>query len=129
MTDPIADMLTRIRNAQMASLSEVRIPFSRLKYEIARILEENKFVEKVERTGRGNRKSIKIYLKYTEGEPAISGIKRVSKPGHRVYLPVKKIKRVKEGFGIAIISTPKGLMTDKMARRNKTGGEIICEVW
>lgn len=129
MTDPIADMLTRIKNAQLVSKSEVRIPFSGLKYEIARILEENKFVEKINKVGRGPRKAIKIYLKYIDGKPAISDLKRISKPGRRVYLPVKKIKKVKEGYGIAIISTPRGLMTDKEARRNKLGGEIICEIW
>ncbi|MCD6178216.1 30S ribosomal protein S8 [bacterium] len=129
MTDPIADMLTRIRNAQLVSQKEVRIPFSRLKYEIAKILEENNFVEKINKVGRGPRKVIKISLKYIDGRPAISGLKRISKPGRRVYVPVKKIKRVKEGYGIAIISTPKGLMTDKEARRNKVGGEIICEIW
>ncbi|MCD6550591.1 30S ribosomal protein S8 [bacterium] len=129
MTDPIADMLTRIRNAQLAAKEEVRIPFSKLKYNIAKILEENKFIERADRTGRQARKSIKIYLKYTHGKPAISGLRRVSKPGRRVYLPVKKIKRVKEGYGIAIISTPKGLMTDKEARRQKVGGEILCEIW
>ena len=129
MTDPIADMLTRIRNAQLAAKKEVRIPFSKLKYNIAKILEENKFIERADTIGRQARKSIKIYLKYNQNRPAISGLRRVSKPGRRVYLPVKKIKRVKEGYGIAIISTPRGVMTDREARRQKTGGEILCEIW
>ena len=129
MTDPIADMLTRIRNAQLAAKKEVRIPFSKLKYNIAKILEENKFIERADTIGRQARKSIKICLKYNQNRPAISGLRRVSKPGRRVYLPVKKIKRVKEGYGIAIISTPRGVMTDREARRQKTGGEILCEIW
>ncbi len=129
MTDPIADLLNRIRNAQILSRSEVRVPFSKLKYEIAKILEQKKFVKKISKVGRKARKVIKIDLEYENGQSAISGLKRVSKPGQRVYLSVKKIKPVRGGHGIAIISTPKGLMTDKEARKQKVGGEIICEIW
>ncbi len=129
MIDPIADLFNRIRNAQILSHSEVRVPFSKLKYEIAKVLEQEKFVEKISKVGRKTRKIIKIDLKYEDGQPAISGLKKISKLGQRLYLPVKKIKPVRGGYGVAIISTPKGLMTDKKARKQKVGGEIICEVW
>jgi len=129
MTDPIADMLTRIRNAQAVSKPEVFIPFSKIKYQIIKILEKEGFVEKVERKGRGVRKKIKIVLKYKDKIPAIIGLRKVSKPGQRIYLPVKKIKPVRGGFGIAIVSTPRDLMTDREARKKRLGGEIICEIW
>ena len=129
MTDPIADMLNQIKNAQVLSHPEVKIPFSKLKYEIAKILEKEKFVKGVDKTGKGIRKIIKINLRYKNGEPAISGLKRISKPGRRVYSPVKKIKRVRGGYGFAIISTPKGLITNKEVWKQKVGGEVICEIW
>ena len=128
--DPIADMLTVIRNAQAVKKDTVVVPFSNLKYEIARILEKNGFVDKVAKEGRKTKRAIMITLKYGEAkEPAISGLKRISKPGQRIYKKFKELKSVKSGFGIAIISTSKGLMTDKEARKQKLGGEIICEVW
>jgi len=140
MTDPITDMLNRIRNAQAVLKETVDIPFSNLKYEISIILEKENFIEKVEKKGRKTKKFIKINLKYlpsratAKGEDkikvaAISGLKRISKPGQRIYLSAKKIRRVRGGYGIAIISTPKGLMTNKDARKKKLGGEIICEIW
>jgi len=129
MVDPIADMLNRIRNAQAVLHPTVSIPFSSLKYEIAKILKREKFIEKVERKGRKTRKSIEIALKYEDKTPAISGLKRISKPGQKIYLSVKQIKPVRGGYGIAIISTSKGLMTDKETRKNKLGGEVICEIW
>lgn len=130
ITDPVADMLTMIRNALAVKSSKVLVPFSQLKYGIAKILEKEGFVEKVEKRGRGSKRNIEIVLKYAkDGTPAISGLKRISKPGQRIYLPYKKIKRVKGGYGIAIISTSKGLLTDKEARRQKTGGEVLCEIW
>ncbi len=130
VTDPVADMLTMIRNALAVKSSKVLVPFSQLKYGIAKILEKEGFVEKVEKRGRGSKRNIEIVLKYAkDGTPAISGLKRISKPGQRIYLPYKKIKRVKGGYGIAIISTSKGLLTDKEARRQKTGGEVLCEIW
>ena len=126
MTDPIADMLNRIRNAQAVSKETVVIPYSNLKYEIAKILEEQKLIGKIEKKGRSPRKIIEIALKY----PAvISGLKRISKPGQRIYARAKEIKPVRAGYGISIVSTPKGLMTNKEARRKKLGGEIICEIW
>lgn len=127
--DPISDMLTSIRNALAVKHLTVKIPFSKLKYEMAQILEKEGFVKKVERKGKRAKKIIEITLKYENDSPAISGLKRISKPGQRIYLPYKKIKKVKGGYGIAIISTSKGLMTDKEARKQKLGGEVICEVW
>lgn len=130
MTDPIADMLTSIRNAQKVQKDTVDIPFSNLKYEIAKILEKKGFVGKLNKEGRKTTRIIKISLKYVEDKsPVISGLKRISKPGQRVYKRFKEIKPIKSGFGIAIISTPKGLMTDKEARKQGLGGEVICEVW
>jgi len=129
MTDPITDMLNRIRNAQAVLKETVEVPFSNFKYEIAKILEKNGFIEKVEKKGKKTKKIIEITLKYDNKIPAISGLKRISKPGQTIYLGHRKIKRVKGGYGIAIISTSKGLMTDKEARKQKLGGEVICEAW
>ncbi|RLC34747.1 MAG: 30S ribosomal protein S8 [Candidatus Nealsonbacteria bacterium] len=129
MTDPITDMLNRIRNAQAVGKETVEIPFSNLKYEIARILEKEGFIEKVEKKGKKFRKFIEITLKYENGASAISGLKRVSKPGQRIYLPYGKLRPVKGGYGISIISTSRGIMTNKQARKNKLGGEVICEIW
>src|SRR3989344_8536273 len=119
MVDPITDMFNRIRNAQMAGKPEVSIPFSNLKFNIALILEQNKFIGKVEKKGRKSNKLIDIILKYEDKQPAISGLKRISKPGQRIYISFKEIKPVRGGYGMAIISTPKGLMTGKEARRQK----------
>lgn len=128
--DPVSDMLTSIKNALAVEKETVDIPFSKLKYEIAKILEQKGFVEKVEKKGRRIKRIIEIFLKYDQNKkPAISGFKMVSRPGQRIYLPAKKIKRVKDGYGIAIISTPRGLMTDREAKRQNLGGEIICEIW
>ncbi len=128
--DPIADFLNRIKNAQAVSQKTVRVPFSKMKYQISKILEREKFIEGVEKRGKGAKKIIKIILKYDENKnPAISGFKMISKPSRRIYKKAKDIKKVKGGFGIAIISTSKGLLTDKEARREKIGGEVICEIW
>jgi len=129
MTDPITDMLNRIRNAQAVFHPAVSIPFSKLKYEIAKILKKQGFIEKVEKKGRKIKKTIEITLKYVDETPAISGLKRISKPGQRIYVSRRKIRRVRSGFGMAILSTSKGLMTNKEARKQKLGGEIICEIW
>ena len=128
-TDPIADMFNRIRNAQAVLKETVDIPFSKLKYEIAKILKKEGFIEKLEKKGKKITKSIEITLKYELKEPGIIGIKKISKSGQRVYSKIKKIRKVKEGYGISIISTPKGLMTNKDAKKEKLGGEIICEIW
>jgi len=127
--DSISDMLNRIRNAQAVSKETVETPFSNLKYEIAKILEKEKFIEKVEKKGKKTKRFFEITLKYEEKIPAISYLKKISKPGQRIYLPAKKLKKVKGGYGIAIISTSHGLMSDKEARKQKLGGEILCEIW
>lgn len=129
MTDPITDMLNRIRNAQAVAKETVTIPFSNIKYEIAKILEKENFVGKVEKKGRKIKKTIEVVLKYEDKEPAILGLKRISKPGQRIYTGFNEIKKVKQGYGIAIISTPKGLMTDRKAKKDKIGGEIIAHIW
>jgi small subunit ribosomal protein S8 len=127
--DPISDMLTIIRNALIVRQPTLCVPFSNLKYRISKILEREGFIEKVETKRRKSKRFIEITLKYSNNRPAISGLKKISKPGQRIYAKWQKIKRVKGGYGIAIISTSKGLMTDKEARKQKIGGEIICEIW
>lgn len=129
MVDPITDMFNRIKNAQAVFHETVTIPFSKLKFEIAKILEKQGFVGRIEKKGKKINKTIEIILKYKEKKPALEGIKRISKPGQRIYLPVEKIRKVKGGYGMAIISTSKGLMTDKEARKKRLGGEVLCEVW
>ena len=128
-TDPISDMLTRIRNASAAKKSELVLPFSKFKKALAELLVKEGFV-KAFRELAGDHKMIEIQLKYgLDNEPVISGIKRVSKPGQRIYLPAIKIPRTNSGFGITVISTSKGLFTDREARKQKIGGEVICQVW
>lgn len=129
MTDPVSSMLTQIRNAQAVGKATVDIPFSAFKYEIAKILAKGGFVEKVDKKGKDTKKMLEITLRYENKRPAISGLKRISKPGQRIYVDYRKIKKVKDGYGIAIISTSKGLMTDKEARKQRLGGEILCEAW
>ena len=133
MTDPITDMLNRIRNAQAVLKETVIIPFSSLKYEIAKILEKQGLVGKLEKSGRKPRKVFEITLKYLSAgrtsSPVISGLKRVSRPGQRIYTGFKEIRPIRGGYGISIISTPKGLMTNIEAKRKKLGGEVICEIW
>jgi len=134
MLDPIADMLTRIRNAQNAGHQEVVVPFSKLKMAIAKILEENGFIISLKKDASGKFPALAIGLKYdvvsnTQKDPAIREIKRVSKQGQRIYTKKTDIRQVKSGYGISIISTSKGLMTGEKARKSGLGGEIICEVW
>jgi small subunit ribosomal protein S8 len=129
MTDPISDMIIRIINAQAVSHPTVSVPFSDFKYEIAKILEKEGFLNKVEEKGKKVKKLIEITLKYNDKIPAISGLRRISKPGQRIYSEAKEIKKVKGGYGMSIISTPSGLMTNKEARKKKIGGEIILEIW
>lgn len=129
MSDPISNMLTLIRNAQAVFHQKVEVPFSNLKYGIAKILQKQNFIEKVEKKGKKTKKIIEITLKYTDKMPAISELKRISKPGQRIYISAQEIKRVKDDYGIAIISTSKGLMTNKEAKKNNLGGEVICEIW
>ena len=126
MTDPIADMLTRIRNANQMRNHEVAMPTSKMKAEIARILNDEGFIEKY--TVKDN--TLTLTLKYGQNkERVITGLKRISKPGLRVYAGADEIPYVLNGLGIAIISTPKGVMTDKLARKNNVGGEVIAYIW
>jgi len=127
--DTISNMLTQIRNAQMVKKETIIVPFSALKYNIAEVLEKAKFVKKIGKRGRKEKKVIEITLKYESGLSVISGLKKISKGGQRVYNKYSDIKKVKGGYGIAIISTSKGLMTDQEARKQKIGGEVICQVW
>lgn len=134
MLDPISDMLTRIRNAQMAGHNEVTIPASKLKLAVAKILENKKFIKSAVKEKAGEFDVIKIILKYkkisnTQKIPAIRGIRRISRQGQRIYLKRDKIRKVKNGYGIAIISTSKGLLAGEEAYQKKIGGEYICEVW
>ena len=130
MTDPIADMLTRIRNASRQKHATVDIPLSKLKLDITRILKESGFIMDYKVVGEGLHKNICVYLRYTnEWIPIVTGIKRVSKPGRRVYVDKDDIPMVISGIGVAILSTSKGLLTDKEARRSEMGGEILCYVW
>lgn len=128
--DPIADMLTKIRNAQSAKKETVAVSYSKIKMAIADLLTKEKFIKEAEHKGKKGKKAINIVLSYDEkGAPAINHISRISKLSQRIYTPFKKIKSIRQGFGTQIISTPKGLMTDKDARKEKVGGEIICEIW
>ncbi|MFA6271843.1 MAG: 30S ribosomal protein S8 [Patescibacteria group bacterium] len=128
-TDPIADMLTRIRNTVPLRKEKVIIPFSKIKFEIAKILEKEGYVRKVEKT-EGNFASISIELKYTpDKESIIKSLIRVSKPGRRVYAEYQQLPSVLNGLGMAIISTSAGLMSDKEAKKRKIGGEVICEIY
>ena len=128
--DPIADMLTRIRNAITAKKEDVLIPTSKLKVSIANILLAEGYVKAVEEVGEGVNKNIKVTLKYgPNGEKVISGIKRISKPGLRIFSGAEDLPKVINGLGIAIISTNKGVMTDKQARSQSIGGEVLAYVW
>lgn len=130
MTDPIADMLSRIRNAALARKKEVCLPYSKLKYAISQILLKEGYLEQVEyRPKAPLAERLRLVLKFAGDKPKIKGIKRVSKPGCRVYKKYQEIKPVNFGYGIAIVSTNKGLMTDKESRQAHLGGEVICEVW
>ena len=130
MTDPIADMLTRVRNAYAAKHQKVDVPVSNIKLEIARILKEEGFINNYKVIGEGPRRNIRVYLRYgPRGEMVMSKIDRVSKPGCRVYVNSTSIPKVLAGMGINIISTSRGVMTDRKARREKVGGEILCRVY
>lgn len=130
MSDPIADMLTRIRNANTVRHETVEIPASKIKREIAEILKREGFVRDAEYVEDNKQGIIRLFLKYgPNNERVITGLKRISKPGLRVYAKANELPRVLGGLGIAIISTSKGVMTDKEARQAKSGGEVICYVW
>ena len=136
MTDPIADMLTRIRNAQAVNKKTVVLPMSKMKYNIAKILQQGGWIEKAEVLKISAKKNsssvfneIKIELKYRNGQPAISSLKKISTPGRRIYAGKNELPKVLNNLGMAIISTPKGLMTNKEAKKQGIGGEVICEIY
>ncbi len=127
--DPIADMLIRIKNAYRARHEAVIIPYSKLKAEIARVLEERNYIGGVEKRGKKVRKYLELILRYPEGQPAIREIRRISKPSRRIYATRRGLKPVRQDTGMAILSTSRGVMPDSEARKLKVGGEVICEVW
>ena len=128
MTDPIADMLTRIRNASMVHKKEVTIPFSKVKMAIATILVREGYLAKAEELTYKH-PYLLVTLKYNNGAPAIQHLKRISTPGHRQYIKKDNIKRILNGYGLAILSTPQGMLTNEEARKAAVGGELICEVY
>jgi small subunit ribosomal protein S8 len=129
-TDPIADMLNRIKTAQAVSKETVDVPFSVLKYQIAECLEKEGFVGKVVKKKKEKRKFFCLVLNYEEdGTPRITDLKRVSSPGQRIYERSKDLRKIKGGRGISVVSTPKGVMSNKKARKMGLGGEVICEIW
>ena len=130
VTDPIADMLTRIRNAVAVGHERVTMPASKLKVNIARILADEGFIDRYEVTENGHLSELELVLRYAERRrPVIEGLKRVSRPGHRVYAGANDLPRVQGGLGDAVVSTSQGLMPDREARKRRLGGEIVCEVW
>lgn len=130
VTDPIADMLTRLRNASMARHQSVLVPASKIKLEIARILKEEGFIKGYDLLQNGNRKMLRVWLRFSpEKRPALTGLKRISRPGLRVYSHSKAMPRVLSGMGVAIVSTPQGVMTGHEARRKGVGGEVLCYIW
>ena len=130
LTDPIADMLTRIRNANMAEKKTVKMPHSKMKSEIARLLKSEGFIKDYTMENEDGKSVLNVFLKYTiEREPVIQGLRRISKSSCRKYVAAEEVPRVLGGIGIAILSTSSGLMTDNDARKQKVGGEVLCYVW
>jgi small subunit ribosomal protein S8 len=129
MTDPIADMLTRIRNAQGGRMRRVDMPVSKLKTEIARLLKENHYIHDFKVLDDGRFGVLRLYLKYHQEKPVIRELRRISKPGLRKYVGVEEIPRVRNGLGMAMLSTSRGVLTDREARAAKVGGEVIAYVW
>jgi len=130
VTDPIADMLTRIRNANQARHEHVSVPASKLKLEIAKVLKAQGYVQKYDLVDDKRHGQIRIHLRYkANGSPVVTGIKRVSRPGLRVYVDSQTIPRVLGGLGVAVLSTSSGVLTDREARRRRVGGEVLCYVW
>jgi len=130
MTDPISDMLTRIRNATTVRHDRADIPASKMKLEIAKILKQEGYIRTFKLLEEGPQGLIRIYLKYAEdGEPVIHGLQRVSSPGRRVYRPADRLPKVRNGLGVAVISTNRGVLTDEQARGLRVGGEVLCEIW
>ena len=129
MTDPVADYLTRLRNAIQAGHKRVDMPASNLKRELTKVLLAHKFISGYTEVKEAAQGILRIQLKYNDGQPVISGLKRISRPGLRKYVDANAVPRVLGGLGFAIISTSQGLMTDKQARMAKVGGEVLCEIW
>ena len=130
VSDPLGDMLTRIRNAQMRGKSKISMPASKLRAHVLEVLKDEGFIRGYATIEmEGNKPEIEVELKYYEGKPVIQQIKRISKPGRRVYRAVRDLPRVRNGLGIAILSTPKGVMSDAMARTENVGGEVLCHVF
>ena len=129
MTDPIADMIIRIKNALLARHSQVVVPSSKIKHSIAQILEQEGYIAGFELTTEKPQANLVINLKYTGKSPVITDVKRMSKPGRRIYAPASQVPRALGGYGITIISTSKGVITDKEARKQNVGGEVLCQIW
>ncbi|MFB3057755.1 MAG: 30S ribosomal protein S8 [Ignavibacteriaceae bacterium] len=129
VTDPISDFLTRIRNASKAKKIKVEIPSSKMKVGLTEILKKNGYIYDYKIDEDSKQNVISVLLKYSDGEPAINGLKRISKPGLRIYKKSEELPRVLNGLGTAVISTSKGLLTEKEARRQDTGGEVVCYIW
>lgn len=129
MNDPIADMLTRIRNAQAVKLEEVFVPFSKIKKRMAEILKSEGYLADIEEQEGQRGAKLRLVLKYDDGKGIITALERISKPGRRVYSRANELPRVLQGLGISIISTSRGLMTDREAKKLKLGGEVICKIW
>lgn len=130
VNDPLGDMLTRIRNAQMRHKSTVRTPASKMRERVLKVLQDEGYIRGYETaTGKGGHPEFEISLKYFDGEPVIRELQRVSKPGRRVYSPVKELPQVRQGLGVAIVSTPRGVMSDAQARADNVGGEVLCTVF
>ncbi len=130
MTDPISDMLARVRNAAQARHAEARCPSSRLKLALAKVLEQEGYLQGVRVEAEEGRPTLVLAIRYDEqGGPVIDGLRRVSRPGRRIYVPARKVPRVRRGLGVAVLSTSKGILSDRAAREASVGGEILCEVW
>ncbi len=129
MVDPISDMLTRIRNAQAVNHETVEFPYSKVKFEIVKVLEKEGFIGQIETKGRKINKTIEVVLKYEGDKPAITDIDRISKQGRRLYIKKNELRPIMQGYGISIISTSSGIMSNKEARKKGLGGEVICQVW
>lgn len=128
--DPIADMLTRIRNAISTRKADVVVPYSKFKHNLAKVIQEEGWIKTFDVKDEGKLKHLVIQLKYsTDGEPVISGIKRVSTPGQRIYKGNSELPKIMGGMGTTVVSTSRGLMSDKVARKQKVGGEIVCQIW
>lgn len=129
VTDPIADMLTRIRNAIMIKAEKVDVPASRLKLEIAKSMKEGGFIRGYKIIKDRKQGVLRIALKYSDGQSAINGLKRISRPGRRVYVGIDKLPQVMGGIGMAVLSTPRGVLSDKKCRELRVGGEVLCYIW